>query len=74
MRCGLAGMIPLMMSHKYSYMSEGFYNDKRPYFDSIIRHESYYHLRYLPSQIARKLFMPLLPDLLKKREVQDYGK
>ena len=67
LRCTVAGLIPVMMSEKYMSRCEDIYQNSKNHFDSIIKNESWYLLRYLPQDIAKKLGEAPLRDMLKKQ-------
>ena len=67
LRCTIAGMIPILMSEKYSNLHESIFTNSRSYFDSILKNESYYILRYLPPDIAKELVESYMTEVLKKQ-------
>lgn len=64
LRCTLSGLIPLMMSEKYSCFSEDFYRAQKGDFDKIIKTKNYYMIRYLPVPIAHQILQPEIPKIL----------
>ena len=68
MRCTLAGLIPLMMSEKYSALTEGFYESQKEEFDKIIENKSYYLIRDLPVPIASRILLPEIPGILARQK------
>ena len=67
LRCTVAGMIPILMSEKYADLHANIFVNSRSYFDSILKSESYYILRYLPADIARELAQTHITEVLKKQ-------
>ena len=67
LRCIVAGMIPILMSEKYSGLHENILANSRSYFDSILKSESYYILRYLPPDILKEFAQSHIIEVLKKQ-------
>jgi hypothetical protein len=68
LRCTLAGLIPLMMSEKYSPFSEDFYRSQKSDFAKIMSHKNYFLIRDLPVDIATRILLPELPVILTKQK------
>jgi hypothetical protein len=68
LRCTLAGLIPLMMSEKYSSFSEEFYRSQKSDFDKILIHKDYFLIRDLPVDIAARILLPELAGILSKQK------
>jgi len=68
LRCKLAGLIPLMMSEKYSSFSEEFYRSQKSDFDKILSHKDYFLIRDLPVDIATRILLPELEGILSKQK------
>ena len=67
LRCTVAGMIPILMSEKYSNLRESIFANSRSYFDSILKSKSYYILRYLPPDISKELVESHIIEVLNKQ-------
>lgn len=68
LRCTIAGLIPLMMSEKYSGYAEEFYLAQKADFDRIMEKKSYYLIRDLPVEIARRILLPEIPGILARQK------
>lgn len=52
------------MSKKYSALAEGFYREQKADFDKILTSKSYFLIRDLPFEIACRIFLPEVPNIL----------
>ncbi len=68
LRCTVAGLIPLMMTKKYSCFSEEFYRAQKVDFDKIIKTKSYFLLRDLPFEIASRILLPETSLILSRQK------
>ncbi len=68
LRCTLAGLIPLMMSEKYSAFTEEFYQEQKGDFNKIIKNKSFYLIRDLPVEVASRILLPEIPGVLSKQK------
>ena len=68
LRCTLAGLIPLMMSEKYSSSADEFYQSQKTDFDRILKTKSYFLLRDLPIKISSQILLPEIPNILLKQK------
>ena len=68
LRCTIAGLIPLMMSEKYSCFTDKFYQPQKNDFDKIIKTKSYFLLRDLPAKVACRILLPEIPQILSKQK------
>jgi hypothetical protein len=68
LRCTLAGSIALMMSEKYSCLSEDFYQRQKGDFDKIVKSKSYHLIRDLPVEIASRILSPEIPKILSSQK------
>jgi hypothetical protein len=70
----MASLIPLLNSAKYRDKGQYFYEKHKIHFLNILKSESYYLLRELPRHILEPLFMPHVPELLKKQRANGMWK
>ncbi len=63
----MAGIIPLMMSERYSEFKEHFYLNKKKEFDEIVTKRSYYLIRQLPVDIATRTLGPRIAEVLSRQ-------
>jgi len=68
LRCTVAGLIPLMMSKKYSCFSEEFYQAQKKEFHNIIKTKNYFLLRDLPVEIASRILLPETTTILSRQK------
>jgi len=68
LRYTLAGLIPLMMSEKYSVLIEEFYQEQKSDFDKIMKTKSYFLVRDLPVKIASRILLPEVPKILSMQK------
>ncbi len=68
LRCTEVGLITLMMSEKYAGKRDELFNEKADNFQTIIKNESYYILRFMPSEIAKKLGEAHMVEILGKQK------
>jgi len=63
----VAGLIPLMMSNKYSSFSEEFVRTQETDFSKILHSKSYFLIRDLPSETGRRLMQLELDKILARQ-------
>ena len=68
LRCTVAGLIPLMMSEKYSTGAEDYYRSHKADFEKIITDKNYYLLRDLPVDIASRIILPAMETILSRQK------